>query len=247
MFISKKSRKRFCSSKCQNIWQQGNTGLNNKRFRGNYVKCESCGKEFLVGKYVFESGRKHFCSSDCRRNWYSNVWSQSDEWKNASRIRAVNILNNNPVITQTRPQIIANDLLAELNVIYRNEEPFVYFSVDNYLPDFNLAIEVMGDYWHSSPLKYPDIVNDRQRHIISRDKAKHTYIKNYFGFEILYLWEGDLINRPDVCHSLIEKYISSGGKLENYHSFNYSIDDGVIKLNSEIIHSHQDIGQKIAC
>lgn len=240
IFVSKNSSQRFCSSKCQNIWQLGNTGLNNKRFRGGYVKCESCGKEFLVGKYVLESNRKHFCSTDCRRRWYSDVWSQSDVWRNESRIRAVSILSNNPVVTQTRPQIITNNLLSELSITFRNEEPFVYFSIDNYLPDFNLAIEVMGDYWHSSPLKYPEKINDRQSHIISRDKAKHTYIKNCFGFEILYLWESDLLNRPDVCYKLIEKYIQSGGELDNYHSFNYWIDDGMIKINSKIIYPHQD-------
>ena len=160
--------------------------------------------------------------------------------------RAVRILSNNAVSTQTKPQIAVNNMLDNLFVEYRNEEPFVYYSIDNYLPEYKLAIEVMGDYWHSSPLKYPDKINDKQKHIISRDKAKHTYIRNHYGIEILYLWESDILKCPDLCTALIRHYIANNGCLDNYHSFNYHIDDdGNLTLNADIIHPYQ--GKQIAC
>lgn len=247
MYISKKSTKRFCSIECQHTWQLGNTGFNNRRFQGGYVKCESCGKEFLVGKSVLDSDRKHFCSASCRRTWYSTVWSQSDDWRLESRKRAINILTNNPATTQTKPQIAVNGMLDDMGIAYRNEEPYTYYAIDNYLPDFDLAVEVMGDYWHSSPLKYPNSVNDKQRHVISRDKAKHTYLKNFYDIEILYLWESDVLKRPEVCIELIRHYIECGGNLQNYHSFNYSIVDDRLELNDVIVRPYQERRIETAC
>lgn len=76
---------------------------------------------------------------------------------------------------------------------------------------------------------------------IPRDKAKHTYIKKYYEIEILYLWENDIYNNIDVCVELIKKYIQKDGVLENYHSFNYHINDGILTLNNNIITPYQDI------
>lgn len=247
MYISKKSAKRFCSNECQHVWQTGNTGFNNRRFQGGYVKCENCSADFLVGKYNLESDKRHFCSTACRQSWYATVWSQSDEWRIKSRERAANIIKNNPIITQTKPQLIANKLLDNIGIAFRNEESYTYYSIDNYLPDFDLAIEVMGDYWHSSPLKYPTSISERQRYIVSRDKAKHTYLKNFYNIEILYLWEADLLKRPDVCSALIRHYVESGGSIENYHSFNYSIINGELKLNDVIVRPYQSGRTEIAC
>ena len=244
MYVSKQSAKRFCSPKCQSVWQKNNTGYDNPRFEGGTVKCEHCGKEYVVGKYKYNSKQRHFCSAECRRNWYSNVWSQSDEWKDESRKRAVAILKNNPATTQTKPQIAVNTILNKMNVWFINEESFDYYSIDNYLPAYNLAIEVMGDYWHTSPIIYPEIKNDKQRYIISRDKAKHTYIKNKYNIEILYLWESDILNRPELCENLIKMYILNKGVLENYNSFNYAESEDMAVLKPDIIISHQE---KIAC
>lgn len=149
--------------------------------------------------------------------------------------------------TLTKPQIITNDILDYLGISYENETPFKYYAVDNYLSDSNLVIEVMGDYWHSSPMLYTiDDVSKTQRKIIRRDKAKRTYLQEHYAIPILYLWESDLSKREEVCKKLVRKYIQTNGILDNYHSFNYHIDDdGVLRLNSEIIiplQEYNDIG-----
>lgn len=240
MYISKKSSKRFCSVKCQSMWQRGNFGLKNKRFQGGYVVCENCGVEFLVGKTVYESDRHHFCSSSCRQKWYAEVWSQSEDWRNKSRKRAAIILRNNVNKHQTKPQIAVNEMLDRLLITYENETPFDYYAVDNYLPDYNLIVEVMGDYWHSSPIKYPECKNDKQRHIVSRDKAKHTYIKKRYGIEILYLWESDVLKNAELCERLISHYINSNGIIKNYNSFNYRLKGGDLMLADNLLKSHQE-------
>ena len=247
MYISKKSTQRFCSQICQNKWQSEKTGFENTKFQGGYVVCENCGKEFIVGKTILESSRHHFCSTDCRQHWYSNVWSKSEEWRDESRRRATQLLQNNVVTTQTKPQIAINSMLDQIGINYRNEEPFTYYSADNYLIDYNLVIEVMGDYWHGSPLKYPDKLNDRQRHVVSRDKAKRTYLHNQFDIDILYLWESDILKNPDMCRALIMEYINRAGVLPNYHSFNYELRGGNLYIISDLIIPYQQGRKEIAC
>lgn len=127
-----------------------------------------------------------------------------------------------------------------MNVGYINEQSYKYYCVDNYLFESNLIIEVMGDFWHSNPLKYIDNINSIQQKRIPKDKAKHTYIKNNYNVEILYLWEDDIYNRPYLCERLIKQYIKSKGILPNYHSFNYHIKHNKLESNENIILPYQD-------
>ena len=246
MHVSKKSTQRFCSYECQSEWQKTRIGDLNPRTTCFDIECDWCGKMFKIKPSVFDMRDNHFCSNNCRQEWYSQVFSQSDDWKEKSRVRAVKILSDGLIpFTNTKPQIIINTLLDEMNIKYRNEEPFKYYSADNYLCDYNLIIEVMGDFWHGSPLKYTvDQIRPNQKKTISRDKAKHTYIKKYYGIEILYLWEKDIYERLPVCKSLIAEYISCNGIMDEYNSFNYDLVDNQLQLNETIIIPYQD--RKIA-
>lgn len=181
-----------------------------------------------------------FCSNECRRTWYAQIWSQQDAWKEKSKIRAIKILKSGAIGTNTNPQIIVNNLLDAMRIEYENEKSYKYYSVDNYLVDYNLIIEVMGDFWHCNPLKYFDNFHNIQKKRIPKDKAKHTYIKDKYNIEILYLWENDIYNQPYLCKRLIKKYIQSNGNLKNYHSFNYHIKNNKLLLNNNLIIPYQD-------
>ena len=244
MYVLKTSKYRFCSPKCQSIWQRGNTGIKNPKFEGVVSKCETCGKEISIGKSDLRLYKHHFCSNECRVEWYNNICSQTEEWRNISRERASKQQSTNP--RTTKPQLIMNDILDSLGIKYCNEKNVKYYSIDNYLTEYDLAIEVMGDYWHTSPLKYDAPINDIQKRIVSKDKTKRDYVKKYYGINILYVWESDLYKREELCKALIALYIEKLGVLENYHSFNYSIVNGDIKLNEELVLPHQD-RNKPAC
>lgn len=238
--VSKKSTQRFCSIECQGKWQSTRTGVDNPRFTRQKVACDYCGKEYYIQKYKLESFEHKFCSKECRQAWYSKVFSQDENWKEKSRERMLQSLESRIIDTNTKPQLIINETLIAEDIFYTNEKAFEYYAVDNYLDKYNLIIEVMGDFWHSNPLKY-DINNlrDVQRKRIPKDKAKHTYFKNNYNIEILYLWEDDIYNNLDVCKSLIDKYINNNGILENYHSFNYHLENGILVLNDNIIIPYQ--------
>lgn len=86
-----------------------------------------------------------------------------------------------------------------------------------------------------------DKLNNIQLNRIPKDKSKHSYIKNNYNIEILYLWESDIIDNPELCKMLIKQYINSDGILENYNSFNYSNVGENILLKENIIIPYQDM------
>lgn len=240
--VSKCSSQRFCSVQCQAKWQSAQTGVLNPKYKKIEIDCEYCGKKYYQKLYKTKNGQHNFCSNECRQKWYSEVFSQNEDWKEESKRRAVRILENRQIDTNTKPQTIINDLLDDMEIAYVNEMGFKYYAVDNYLNDYDLIIEVMGDFWHCHPLKYAkENMRDIQKKRIPKDKAKHTYLKNNHNIEILYLWENDVYNNLDVCKSLINEYINNNGILANYHSFNYRIKDENLILNENIVIPYQDM------
>lgn len=239
--VSKKSSQRFCSIECQGKWQSTQTGSLNPRSKKVEVECQYCKKLFFVKKYKIKNGQHNFCSNKCRQLWYAEVFSQQESWKEESRKRVVGMLKNKQLDTNTKPQEIINNVLTKMNISYVNEKEFTYYAVDNYLNDFNLIVEVMGDFWHCNPLKYSTFeAYEIHRKRIPRDKAKHTYIKNNYDIEILYLWENDIYNNLDTCIALINDYINNNGILKNYHSFNYHLEDNALVLNDDIVIPYQE-------
>lgn len=240
--IRKKISQRFCSVKCQNVWQTQQVGVLNPNNKKVEIECEYCGKKYYQKLYKTKNGQHNLCSTICRQMWYSKVFSQDENWKNESKKRAVRILENRQIDTNTKPQMLINDILDNMKISYINEQGFKYYAVDNYLDEYNLIIEVMGDFWHCHPLKYnKNNMRDIHRKRIPKDKAKHTYFKNNYKIEILYLWEEDIYNNLDICKLLIDKYIKQNGILENYHSFNYHLENNDLVLNNNIIVPYQDM------
>ena len=78
----------------------------------------------------------------------------SDEFRENCRINTVKCYSEGKINRCTIPQRIVNEMLNEMNIKYQNEYSYKYYSVDNYLCDYDLIIEVMGDYFHANPFKY---------------------------------------------------------------------------------------------
>ena len=238
--VTKLSTQKLCSVECQHKWQTTQVGPLNARFTSVPVICERCGTQFYRKQCLANNDAHKFCSEKCRQGWYSDTWSQSPEWRQKSRKRAVKLLKSNPTITYTKPQQLVNQLLDALQIDFRTEEPFQYYSIDNYLPQFDLAIEVMGDYWHMNPTRFHMIKSKDRLDGIRRDKAKQSYMWRYHQIHVLYLWEDDILHRSDLCKKLIEQYTASGGELDNYHSFNYELLDERCSLKDNLIVPYQE-------
>lgn len=229
------------------------TGENNPNYKGKEkVICNNCGKEFeripALAKLTNSFGENHnFCCKECywefRKKYYvgdklyNTGIKMSDEFCNKVRENTLKQYSNGILNRQTLPQKKINSILNEMNIKYINEKTFKYYSVDNYLEDYDLIIEIMGDYFHANPTIYNnyDTLNKMQKKDVIRDKRKNTYIKKYYNIDILYLWESDIDNNPIICKKLIEKYIKNKGKLDDYNSFNFLLYNDTLKLKTNIV------------
>ena len=228
------------------------------------VECTNCGKSYSVIPYDYNKtnifGDNHnFCCQECYWEYRSKYYiddkhhmfgtHQSEENKLRQKEFMVNMIADGKIPqTMSGPHKKIYNLLSSHHINVENEHPVKYHSVDIFLTEYNLMIEIMGDYWHATPLKY-DISNltKQQKKSIKQDKSKHTYIKKYENIEILYLWETDINKNIDLCWLLIEKYINNNGVLDNYHSFNYHLKDYNLELNNVLIIPIQEIKTKDKC
>lgn len=239
----KKSTQRFCSHQCNNEWLKTRVGVLNSQFTQKLIKCDYCGSEFYIKPSQLENGTiNHFCSTECRQSWFREVYSQQPDYKQKVRERILKEFESGAIgKTQSKPQQITDDILTNLNIQFEREKNIKYYAIDNYLTDYNLMIEVQGDYWHCNPTIFTDKMRKNQFDRISKDKSKHTYVKNKYNIEILYLWEDDLYKNEELCKKLIQLYIRNKGILLNYNSFNYHLnEDNTMSINSEIIIPYQN-------
>lgn len=231
----------YCSVECTNIHFSMLVGENNSNFTSVKKKCDWCGQEKYFKLSKLEKQEHFFCSDECRREWYAKIGSQTEQVKMRSRKNALKCLAEGKFSKiNSRPQQIVDKILNEINVSYEREYITDFYSIDNYLKETGLMIEVMGDYWHCNPLKYQDKIYENQSNVIRKDHAKHTFIHNKYNVEILYLWENDIINNAVLCKNLILKYIESNGVLDNYHSFNYMLKNNKLEMLSNLIIPYQD-------
>lgn len=245
----------FCSRSCYNAFRKEYyIGERASVYKRVPVQCSKCGKIILVppnrlSRKNRENKTHIFCSKECyyafRKEYYvgnrlyNTGIKMGESFCDKVRQATLRQYNTGVLNRQTKPQIIVNDILSTINVAFENEKIFGYYSVDNYLLDSGLIIEVMGDYFHANPLSYnKESLNDMQKKDIQRDMRKHTYISRYHNIEILYLWETDIISRPNLCENLISTYINSNGVMPNYHSFNYSFINDQLILNNSIINPY---------
>lgn len=250
--------KRQKSFACEKHIRHKPSGKNSMFYNRIVTNCSCCGKEIEVipakANKTNKFGDSHnFCSQECywkfRRKYYCGEKGAMYQHKytkeqkdNLSR-GVVKRLQKSDV-TNTKIQLAVNNILDKLNIFYQREFALDFYSCDNFLLDYNLIIEVMGDYWHGNPLKYninKYSLNAIQSKTILKDKQKRSYIKSHYGYPILNLWESDINQRPDMCKEIIKLYVKNNGILDNYDSFNYSYTNNILTLNSKIITPYQNM------
>ncbi|EGI2114790.1 DUF559 domain-containing protein [Listeria monocytogenes] len=70
------------------------------------------------------------------------------------------------------------------------------FLIDFYIPQYNIAIECDGDYWHRLPKN------------VKRDKAKNAYIKAC-GISLYRFWESEINTDVEACVDITMKEINN--------------------------------------
>lgn len=182
----------FCKKKCSEKW-------NSERSKRVTLKCETCESSYVVSKGRENTSKN--CSKKCHYIWLKNVYCQDP--KVIERLRtqgAKSYAHQNN--SNTKPERILKEYLIG-NKIEFIEQLLMYdkFVVDFYLPEYDIIIEVFGDYWHANPLFYGDGVTKKkitkkQEKQIKKDRAREAYLKKC-GHSFHILWENDIYNNLD--------------------------------------------------
>lgn len=248
----------YCSYECRDKYKTQYMSKENSPFyKREHTVCTHCKKPIEIIPFDYKKinsfgDSNHFCSQECYWEYRSKYYigercpqygvKMSEELKKNLRESMLNNIKNGIIPqTMTSPHKKIYQLLVDHGIECENEYLCKYHSIDIYVEQYNLMIEIMGDYWHGNPFKYSyDNLNKQQLKDIKQDKSKHTYVKRYCNNEILYLWESDINSSIDLCWSLILLFINKNGILDNYHSFNYYMDDNIIQLSDNIVSPYFD-------
>lgn len=99
--------------------------------------------------------------------------------------------------------------LGITNIIQRDRSVVAPLELDIYLPEFAVAIEYHGAYWHS--YNHPESITEKRRHTIKDMVARAN------GIRLIQLWDYEWENQQDICKSIIRvalgKSISTGARL----------------------------------
>lgn len=102
---------------------------------------------------------------------------------------------------QSNMELEMQDFLNSLNLSYNIKDKKILSGkeLDIYLPEFNLAIEMNGVYWHS------EIYLDKYYH---RDK---TLKCRELGIDLLHIWEDDWKYKKEIVKSIIKNKLGKIG------------------------------------
>ena len=181
-----------------------------------YLFCDYCGIRFKMCYAVATKGRR-FCSQSCAGKYqYENgggkrLTEALQEFYKSERGQKIMKMNGvKGLLAQKRSdtsiEVLTESMIQELGLNYEKQKQLYYWVVDFYLPEYDLVIEALGDYWHANPKFYPE-PNSMQKKNIRRDKGKKSYLSKC-GHNYIEFWENDLRNDYDKCLTTLKNKLS---------------------------------------
>lgn len=162
----------YCSLDCAHEAKRRVTGTAHKLFTRVEMACELCGKVVWVKQAKVHEFR--FCSRRCLGTYISRMMAE-----------------------RKGPTPIEKAIQSELesrNIPYVAQKVIAWWLIDIALPQYRIAIECDGDYWHSSPEQQAK--DARKDHWL----AAHKWVMFRFtGTEI--------IKSPTVCVDKVARHV----------------------------------------
>lgn len=98
--------------------------------------------------------------------------------------------------TLTRPHRICIRVVDALGVRWEDEKQFGRYNVDIFLPDYNIAVEVDGDYWHSL------------KGVPEKDARRDKTLLEKYGITTLRFKESEIENNRHKVESTLAKVLN---------------------------------------
>lgn len=160
-----------------------------------------------IGRYVSKDTKKKQSISAKNRDFHGHTGCKhSEQAKEKCRQATLNRIKNGDFKQlKSKPHINFRNILEKLNISFKEEYVVDAWSFDFYLIDYNIYIEVDGDYFHSNPIKYPNGPKTNTQKINwYRDLKKNKYCKEK-NMILIRFWEYDIINNPELIEEVICK------------------------------------------
>lgn len=204
----KRVGKYFCDKECQRKWQSANVKeKNHPLYNQIEVICDQCGKTFNRKPSHINRAKQSFCSRECHFN-YQRTHPISDEQRKILRETAFKTMQAYPRETTIEKAI--REWLESRNITHIPQHVINdKFCVDFYLPEHDVIIEALGDYFHANPKLYSeDLIplNDIQIKNSNMDKARFAYLRKC-GYKVYGFWECDI-------HANLEKLMMTVKELQ---------------------------------
>lgn len=98
------------------------------------------------------------------------------------------------------------EILDELGIQYKPQYLIANkFCVDAFIPEWNIAVQFDGDYWHGHPEKFPN-PDERQIRRMKLDRSQDAYLKKC-GIRVIRIWESDVKNRRSQVRDMLQELI----------------------------------------
>lgn len=100
--------------------------------------------------------------------------------------------------TKSKPHIKFKNLLEQLNINFLEEKILGFWTFDFYLTEYDIYIEVDGDYFHSNPnTRWPNgPVTKTQIKVRANDNRKNKFAENN-NIKLFRFWEYDILNNEN--------------------------------------------------
>lgn len=171
----------------------------------NYEKCWETLQFSLLEKYGvnrithIDFVRKKI--SNTNKTKYENL-SEDDKLKMNHRLNEMRKLIKHRYTSKIQTRI--NDVLNQFNYEYLSNKVIGEYNFDMIFTNKTI-LEVNGDYWHASPIKYkptdiikyPGGLSLTANEVWLRDKKKRNSVEKN-GYKVVYLWEHEINKMTDI-------------------------------------------------
>jgi len=134
----------------------------------------------------------------------------SEETKEKMSESAIENLLKTGKVKRSKLEFKFEGILIGLNLNYTHSLyiPQVKKIYDFYLPDYNILIEVDGDFWHCNPNKFPQPTCKTQEINLENDKEKNQWA-NENGYKLIRFWEDDINNNIKEVKRTLMEYLTN--------------------------------------
>ncbi len=186
----------------------------------NVFQIESIKEKIFSDEYYFEKynmSRSELFSKNAKKVWENISEEEKQEWLQKSIKSEIAYRNKFQKLGQhtSKTELLIEKTLCHLNIkhekqfLIKNSKTNRPFFGDFYLNDYNIILEIYGDYWHCNPLLYDSDFYNKTLHMYAsekwlKDENRQKLIEKQ-DFRYIIIWEDEIKNCENIKSLILEK------------------------------------------